>query len=207
MHVFDTLFVSTLACSLIPLCTFIVWLWYSCPIAAMDDHGTFRSLMNDVGVSSVQTEHIVAQGYTTIALLAHAVPEPDQIEAFVEHISLIPMGEKFEQFSSQTSSLRRLVKECVEKAHGSGRPLPAETPPPTAPKTKLSAAEVRAMKQSFSQSYPGELLTPASTPSASFLTLVKEATDSNTLGWIPAPLNKMTLTTQRQDGLATTASC
>ena len=185
MHVFDTLFVSTLACSLIPLCTFIVWLWYSCPIAAMDDHGTFRSLMNDVGVSSVQTEHIVAQGYTTIALLAHAVPEPDQIEAFVEHISLIPMGEKFEQFSSQTSSLRRLVKECVEKAHGSGRALPAETPPPTAPKTKLSAAEVKAMKQSFSQSYPGELLTPASTPSASFLTLVKEATDSNTLGWIP----------------------
>ena len=166
----------------------------------MDDHGTFRSLMNDVGVSSV----IVAQGYTTIALLAHAVPDPEQIEAFVERISLIPMGEKFEQFSSQTSSLRRLVKECVEKAHGSGRPLPAEPPPPTAPKSKLSAAEVRAMKQSFSQSYPGELLTPASTPSASF--------PPTPILWVgfrgnPVPLSKNALTIQRRDGLAMTASC
>ena len=95
------------------------------------------------------------------------------------------MGEKFEQFSSQTSSPQRLVKDCVEKGHGSGRAFPPEPAPATAPKSKLSAAEVRGVKQSFSQSYPGELLTPASTPSASFLTLVKDATDSNTLGWIP----------------------
>ena len=151
----------------------------------MDDHGSFRALMNDCGVSSVQIEHIVAMGQNPVALLAHAVPEPDQLEPFVEHISLVPMGEEFQKFSPQTASLRRLVKECVEKVMQSGRHFPPE-PPASAPvKFKLSVAEVKDMKQVFQQTYPGELLTAATTPSVAFLAMVKEAHDTNTLGWIP----------------------
>ena len=151
----------------------------------MDDHGSFRALMNDCGVSSVQTEHIVAMGYTTVALLAHLVPEPDQLEPFVEHISLVPMGEEFQKFSPQTASLRRLVKECVEKVMQSGRHFPPEPPAAAPVRSKLSVAEVKDMKQVFQQTYPGEFLTAATTPSVAFLAMVKEANDTNTLGWIP----------------------
>ena len=155
------------------------------PNLRMDDHGTFRTLMNDCGVSSVQMEHIVAMGYNTVSLLAHAVPEPDQLEPFVEHISLIPMGEEFQKFSPQTASLRRLVKECVEKVMQAGRQSLSEPPTPVPARSKLSAAEVKDMKQVFQQTYPGELLTAATTPSVAFLAIVKEAHDTNTFGWIP----------------------
>ena len=47
------------------------------------------------------------------------------------------------------------------------------------------AAEVKEMKQQFCQNYPGELLTPSTTPSLPFSAYVKEAVDTKTLSWIP----------------------
>ena len=60
-----------------------------------------------------------------------------------------------------------------------------EPPGATPPKTRLSAAEAKQLKDQFVANYPGELLTPANTPSLAFLSFVKEAIDSKTLAWIP----------------------
>ena len=39
----------------------------------LDDPATFRALMIECHMPSIQIEHIVTSGYTTIALLAHGV--------------------------------------------------------------------------------------------------------------------------------------
>ena len=57
----------------------------------------------------------------------------------------------------------------------------------TAPlvKSKLSMVDVKALRAEFCQNYPGELLTPQSMPSLSFLGILKEAIDGHCLAWVP----------------------
>ena len=45
--------------------------------------------------------------------------------------------------------------------------------------------EGKALRAEFCQNYPGELLTPATMPSLSFLSLLREASDNNMLAWVP----------------------
>jgi hypothetical protein len=88
----------------------------SCP--AMDDPTAFRKLLVDVQMPSILIEHVVGLGFTTIALLAHAISDPDQIEDLTKHLSLIPAGEEFQPFSPQTASIRRAIKESMAIATG-----------------------------------------------------------------------------------------
>ena len=67
---------------------------------------------------SIQIEHIVNAGYTTIALLAHGVHDESKMEEFVEHLSLVPDGESFQTFPPQLASIRRVLKECIAKGGG-----------------------------------------------------------------------------------------
>ena len=55
----------------------------------------FVALMIECHMPSIQIEHIVTSGYTTIALLAHGVHDESKMEEFVEYLSLIPAGETF----------------------------------------------------------------------------------------------------------------
>ena len=70
-------------------------------------------------------------------------------------------------------------------AFDSGRPSSSEAPASLPQRRGLTAPEVKDMKQQFCVNYPGELLTPATTPSVPFLAYVKEAVDTKTLSWIP----------------------
>ena len=154
-------------------------------LPAMDDPAALRKLLGDCLMSSVMIEHIVGLGHTTISMVAHAVGDPDQLEAFTQHLSLVPTGEEYQPFSPQTACIRRAVKECIAVALDSGRNTLPEPPGVTPPKTRLSAAEAKQLKDQFVANYPGELLTPANTPSLAFLSFVKVAIDSKTLAWIP----------------------
>ena len=80
---------------------------------ALDDPVSFRSLMADCHMSSIQIEHIFNAGYTTIALLAHGIHDESKMEEFVEHLSVIPDGETFQTFSPQSAAIRRVIKECI----------------------------------------------------------------------------------------------
>ena len=73
-------------------------------------------LFGDCLMSSIMIEHIVGLGYTTISMVAHAVGDPDQLEAFTQHLSLVPTGEEYQPFSPQTACIRRAVKECIAVA-------------------------------------------------------------------------------------------
>ena len=48
----------------------------------LDDPATFRALMIECHMPSIQIEHIVTSGYTTIALLAHGVHDESKMEEF-----------------------------------------------------------------------------------------------------------------------------
>ena len=151
----------------------------------LDDPASFRALMIECHMPSIQIEHIVTSGYTTIALLAHGVQDESKMEEFVEYISLIPAGETFSTFSPQSASIRRVLKECISRCVQSGRDSSTETSAAPLVKSKLSMADVKALRAEFCQNYPGELLTPQSMPSLSFLSILKEAIDGNCLAWVP----------------------
>ena len=67
-------------------------------LPAMDDPAALRRLLGDCSMASPLIEHIISLGYTTIATIAHALGDPESIEEFVEHLSLIPAGETFVPF-------------------------------------------------------------------------------------------------------------
>ena len=52
-------------------------------------------------------------------------------------------------------------------------------------RSRLTAAEAKELKDQFMTNYPGELLTPSTTPSLAFLSYIKKAVNTKTLGWVP----------------------
>ena len=102
-------------------------------------------------------EHIVGLGYTTISMVAHAVGDPDQFEAFTQHLSLIPAGEEYQPFSPQSACIRGAVKECMAVALEPGRTTTPDVPAVAPPRNHLSAAEAKELKDQFAFNYPGEL--------------------------------------------------
>jgi hypothetical protein len=150
---------------------------------ALDDPVSFRSLMVDCHMPSIQIEHIFNAGYTTIALRAHGIHDESKMEEFVEHLSLIPDGDTFQTLSPQPAAIRRVLKECIAKCVLSGRDSPVDAPVAPAAKTRLSVADVKALKTEFCQNYPGELLLPVTMPSLSFLCILKDAIDTNNFTW------------------------
>ncbi|CAL1146661.1 unnamed protein product [Cladocopium goreaui] len=63
--------------------------------------------------------------------------------------------------------------------------IPCEPNLATAAKPKLSLSEYKELKLKFVEHFPGELLTPESTPSFMFLASLKEQVDAGTWTWTP----------------------
>jgi hypothetical protein len=141
--------------------------------------------MVDCQMPSIQIEHIISAGYTTVALLAHGIHDESKMEEFVEYLSLAPEGDTFQTFSPQSAAIPRVLKECIAKCVLTGRDSAVEPATPPSIKTRLSVADVKALRNEFCQNYPGELLQPSTMPSLSFLCLLKEAIDSNNFAWVP----------------------
>ena len=96
-----------------------------------------------------------AAGYSTIALLAHALPSLDDLEPFIASV----LGRRFGAdpteplFSPQASALRRLVKECSKPAEPRGLPDSASTATSVA-RPRLQASDVIALVSDVSRKYP-----------------------------------------------------
>jgi len=80
----------------------------------VDDPTALRRLLDESGVSVQVTEHIISQGYTTIALLGYAVPKADALEDFVKFLTPSSAGSEFQPFSPQVACLHRAVKRCFD---------------------------------------------------------------------------------------------
>ena len=90
-------------------------------VLAMDDPAALRRLLGECAMPSIWVEHIIGMGYTAIAMIAHAVGDADQLEAFSQHLSLVRAGETFSPFSPQTATIRRAVRDCMTFALDAGR--------------------------------------------------------------------------------------
>ena len=68
------------------------------------------------------------------------------MQDIVEYLSLVPEGESFQTFSPQSAAIRRVLKECIAKCVASGRETAQESSPSPSIKTRLSIADVKALK-------------------------------------------------------------
>ena len=112
-------------------------------LPAMDDPAALRKLLGECSMAPILIELIVGLGYTTIATIAHALGDPERIEEFVEHVSLIPTRETFIPFSPQTASIRRAVRECISVALEAGCSSAPDSTVAAPVRTRLTAAEAK----------------------------------------------------------------
>ena len=63
-----------------------------------------------------------------------------------------------------------------------GRSSTPDAVPAAPARARLTAAEAKDPKDQFANNCPGELLAPSTTPSLAFLSYIKEAVDTKTLG-------------------------
>ncbi|CAE7784998.1 unnamed protein product [Symbiodinium sp. CCMP2592] len=169
----------------------------------LDDPAAFTGLLTRWAVPDVVKDKLHDAGYNTMALLAHALPSLDDLEAFVEALlgRAAGMDPTVPIFSPEAAALRRVLKECVNLAGPAGASSPA-APTPAAARPKLQAADVNSLVVEFSRKYPSELLRPEVMPSLSFLNAVKDAVDSKQLSWI-----SWRLRTSESDEQALTERC
>ncbi|CAE7307255.1 unnamed protein product [Symbiodinium sp. CCMP2592] len=151
----------------------------------LDDPAAFTGLLTRWAVPDAVKDKLHDAGYNTMALLAHALPSLDDLEAFVESLLGRAVGADptVPIFSPEAAALRRVLKECINLAGPAGASSPA-APTPAAVRPKLQAADVQSLVVEFSRKYPSELLRPEVMPSLPFLNAVKDAVDSKQLSWI-----------------------
>ena len=155
------------------------------PSIMLDDPAAFTNLLARWAVPDAVQVKLRDAGYSTVALLAHALPSLEDLEAFLESLlgrapgsdPLIPI------FSPEAAALRRIIKECVNLASPSSTG-PVHAPNPAVAKPKLQAADVATLVADFGRKYPSELLRPEVMPSVTFLGLVKEAVDNKQVSWV-----------------------
>ena len=153
----------------------------------VDDAAFFETMLTQWGVGSTVQAALKAKGFDTLSLVAHALPQPDQLESFVVSILGRPAGAAPEDpvLTPDAAALRRVVKESCRLAAG-----PSAGPSPLvqllgSAKPKFTLAEVTKLIADFSAKYPSEFLRPDSTPSVSLLLRVKEGLDNKCLSWTP----------------------
>ncbi|OLP74134.1 hypothetical protein AK812_SmicGene46417, partial [Symbiodinium microadriaticum] len=151
----------------------------------VDDREAFQQLLDRWATPEQVRRRLDQAGFNTVALLAHALPSLDALEAFIESLLGRPDGSDptAPLFSPEAASLRRIVKEC----HRSTQPHPAAGVDLTStqgPKNKLAASDLSDMLTDFQRKYPSELISPEILPSLSFLNLLHEAVESKQISWI-----------------------
>lgn len=128
--------------------------------------------------------HLEVLGYKSVALLGFAVPSESQFDELIEKIIPKDLGEPVDLLSPGAASLRRVIRQCFDACSSQGG-LAREPQAAAMPKPKLTLAEYKELKIKFHEFFPGELLTPESTPSFMFVANLKEQFDTGTWTWTP----------------------
>ena len=150
---------------------------------ALDDPLALKKLLGDCAVPAPVVAHLDQLGYRSVALLGFAVPSDGQVDELIEKLMPRDLGESVDLLSPGASSLRRVIRQCFEACQSKGGSLPSEPVLVNSTRPKLSLAECKELKIKFAEHFPGELLTPESTPSYMFLANLKDQIDSGTWTW------------------------
>ena len=151
---------------------------------ALDDPSALKKLLGDCAVPAPVIANLDLLGYRSVALLGFAVPSDGQVDELIEKLLPRDLGEQLDLLSPGAASLRRVIRQCFDACQAKGG-TPCEPHMVAAAKPKLSLTEYKELKAKFVEHFPGELLTPESTPSFMFLADLKDQVDSGTWTWTP----------------------
>ena len=126
----------------------------------VDDTVFLDSSLVAWGVPETVRQALAAKGFTTMSLIAHALPSSDHLESFVDLVLGRPEGLAPDAplLSPEASALRRVVKECSAVVSGTSSLSGIPSSALTVPKPKLCAGDVTKMVTDFTAKYPSEFL-------------------------------------------------
>ncbi|CAE7664552.1 unnamed protein product [Symbiodinium sp. CCMP2592] len=126
------------------------------------------------------------KGFKSLASIAYAIQQDGSPDDFVRKLWPPAAGSSEAIVSPAAAFARRLVVQTQAVAHPPAPPAPVPGPSlPSAPAAKISAAAAETMREKCITDYPGELLSPANTPSVEFLNRLRSELDAPTSLWIP----------------------
>ncbi|CAE7257787.1 LRRC45 [Symbiodinium sp. CCMP2456] len=130
---------------------------------------------------------LVAKGFRTIASIAYAIPGDGSPDDFLR--VLWPPSDPDNPptlVTFEASFARRLLVQSRALVHPPASSAgPAAAAIPSTPPPKITAENAETLRTKFIDSYPGELLSPASTPSVEFLNRLRAELDKPTTLWVP----------------------
>ena len=163
------------------------------PASRLDDPSALADFLLLISAPDTLAAAIKSAGFHTLGSLAFALSDPsdpEEIMQFIRVILKIPDADANAAFRPDVSCLRRTILEActiapprAASANAPSQPLP--TAPAASGSSKLTAAEFLALRKDYLKKYPGELLTPANTPSVEMLSLIKQHHEAGQSVWIP----------------------
>ena len=155
----------------------------------LDSQDGLKALCKACMVPETVTNHLVALGFVSVALLGHAISDMSEVPDFIESLKLDAAGMPAPPFSPVRSALNRLIARSMERIQWNGSTGEPQAGGGSAPlfasKPKLTVAEVTELREKFEANYPGELVCDETMPSLTFLSVVKEMKDADVYKWIP----------------------
>ncbi|CAE7920401.1 slc47a1, partial [Symbiodinium sp. KB8] len=149
------------------------------PASRLDDPSALADFLSSISAPDTLAAAIKSAGFHTLGSLAFALSDPsdpDEVMQFIRVILKIPDADASATFRPDASCLRRTILEACSiappraaSANAPSQLLPAA--PAASGSHKLTAAEFLALRKDYLKKYPGELLTPANTPSVEMLSL------------------------------------
>jgi len=143
-----------------------------------------KKLLSDCSVPAPVMANLDVLGYKSVALVGFAVPSNGQADDLVEKLFPRDLGEQVDLLLPGAASLRRVIRQCFDACQAKGG-MPIEPQIAVPVKPKLSLAEYKELKLKFADHFPGELLTPESTPSFMFVAALKDQFETGTWNWTP----------------------
>ncbi|CAE7210243.1 unnamed protein product [Symbiodinium sp. CCMP2592] len=156
----------------------------------LDDPAALAALLEQLAASAAVRSALAAKGYSLAYALADP-SDPDEVKVFIR--TLLGLSDDTVAaglVSADAACVRRLLSEAALAAPPRVTPglstLGLPVPPASSSATaKLQPTDLTHLKKDFMAKYPGELLTPSSTPSLEFLSLLKQHSDSAASLWVP----------------------
>ncbi|CAE7255230.1 LRRC45, partial [Symbiodinium sp. CCMP2456] len=170
-------------------CLWILWTSAEMSSAppAFDDPLALSALLAKWTAPDTLHPLLVAKGFRTIASIAYAIPGDGSPDDFLR--VLWPPSDPDNPptlVTPEASFARRLLVQSRALVHPPASSAgPAAAAIPSAPPPKITAENAETLRAKFIDSYPGELLSPASTPSVEFLNRLRAELDKPTTLWVP----------------------
>ncbi|CAE7657443.1 LRRC45 [Symbiodinium sp. CCMP2592] len=153
---------------------------------SFDDPAALVALLKQWHAPDALLDALTLKGFKSLASIAYAIPKDGSPDDFVRKLWPPADGSSEAIVSPAAAFARRLVVQTQAVAHPPASPAPIPGPSlPSAPAAKISAAAAETMREKFITDYPGELLSPANTPSIEFLNRLRSELDAPTSLWIP----------------------